>query len=133
MGTVLNAEVEPISEHSGTVTSWFMYMKEALRDETAGSYLEFVNEFALSPGVSIEPHYHDSHEFYYVIAGDGLMAMGDQTDQVSVGDLVHIFPNEPHSILAGPGGVRCFAFAVSFQPPGATYTVTTIENWPPAA
>lgn len=133
MVIVLNADVEPISEHSGTVTSWFMYMKEALRDQTLGSYLEFVNEFALTPGISIEPHFHDSHEFYYVIAGGGLMAVGDGTKEVGVGDLVHIEPNEPHSIMAGPQGVRCFCFAVSFQPPGATYAVTTIPNWPPAA
>jgi quercetin dioxygenase-like cupin family protein len=132
MVTVLNADVEPISEHSGTVKSWFMYMKEELRDQTAGSYLEFVNEFALDAGVSIEPHFHDSHEFYYVIAGDGLMAVGEGTRQVHVGDLVHIEPNAPHSILAGPSGVRCFCFAVSFQAPGVTYTVTEIPNWPPS-
>jgi len=131
MVTVLSTDIEPISEHDGTVTSYFMYMKEQLRDQTMGSYLEFINEFELAPGVSIEPHFHDSHEFYYVIKGDGLMAVGTDTSWVTVGDLVHIEPNLPHSILAGPEGVRCFCFAVSFQPPGVTYTVTTIPNWPP--
>lgn len=131
MVTVLNTDIEPISEHSGTVTSFFMYMKEELRDATMGSYLEFVNEFELQPGVSIEPHFHDTHEFYYVIKGGGLMGVGADTKNVKIGDLVHIEPNAPHSILAGPDGVRCFCFAVSFQQPGETYTVTTLPNWPP--
>jgi hypothetical protein len=67
MLNILNTGMEPISEHDGTVTSWFMYPKESLRAATEGSYLEFVNEFQLDPGVSIQPHLHNSHEFYYVL------------------------------------------------------------------
>jgi quercetin dioxygenase-like cupin family protein len=130
MVNVLSAAVEPISEHGGTVTSYFMYEKEALRGETSGSYLEFVNEFELAAGVSIEPHFHNTHEFYYVIKGGGTMRVDDGTREVTVGDLVHIPPNAPHSILAGPEGVRCFAFAASFQKPGESYTHTSFPDWP---
>jgi quercetin dioxygenase-like cupin family protein len=127
---VLSANVEAISEHGGTVTSYFMYEKEELREATAGSYLEFVNEFELQADVSIQPHFHNSHEFYYIIKGSGTMRVDDSTQVVTPGDLVHIPPNAPHSILAGPEGVRCFAFAASFQDPGETYTVTELADWP---
>jgi quercetin dioxygenase-like cupin family protein len=127
---ILSADVEPVMEHDDTVTSYFMYEKESLRSETEGSYLEFVNEFELKPGVSIQPHSHNSHEFYYVIKGSGTMRVGDSIRDVNPGDLVHIEPNAPHSVLAGPDGVRCFAFAASFQKPGETFTVTTFPNWP---
>src|SRR5258708_26069238 len=108
---ILNAGVEPIMEHDDTVTSYFMYEKESLRGDTEGSYLEFINEFELKPGVSIQPHSHNSHEFYYVIKGSGTMRVGDGTRDVSPGDLVHIEPNAPHSVLAGPRGGRCAALA----------------------
>jgi quercetin dioxygenase-like cupin family protein len=131
MVNVLNTKVEPISEHDGTVTSYFMYEKERLREATMGSYLEFINEFALTPHVAIQPHYHNTHEFYYIIKGSGLMNVDNATKEMTVGDMVHIPPNAIHSILAGPEGVRCFCFAVSFQAPGETYTVATLDNWPP--
>ncbi len=130
MVNVLTAQVEPIMEHDDTVTSYFMYRKEALRAATEGSYLEFVNEFELKSGAFVQPHFHNSHEFYYIIKGDGLMRVGDSTRPITRGDLVHIEPNAPHSIAAGSAGVRCFAFAVSFQEPGETYTVTTFPDWP---
>lgn len=125
---ILNANIEPISEHGGTVTSWFMYPKEVLREATEGSYLEFVNEFQLEPGVAIEPHLHNSHEFYYVLTGGGLMRVGDEERQMHPGDLVHIAPDEVHSLRAGPDGVRCFAFAVSFMKAGESYSVARFDE-----
>jgi quercetin dioxygenase-like cupin family protein len=124
-----NAGIDPVSEHGGTVTSWFMYPKESLREATEGSYLEFVNEFQLEPGVSIEPHLHNSHEFYYVLRGGGTMRVGDDERFMNPGDLVHIAPDEPHSLRAGADGVRCFAFAVSFMKPGESYSVASLQGW----
>ena len=126
---ILNTDMEPVSEHHGTVTSWFMYPKESLREATEGSYLEFVNEFQLEPGVSIEPHKHNSHEFYYVLKGGGTMRVGEDTHEMVPGEMVHIGPNEVHSLRAGAEGVRCFAFATSFMAPGETYTVAELEGW----
>jgi quercetin dioxygenase-like cupin family protein len=126
---ILNADVEPISEHDGTVTSWFMYPKESVRSITEGSYLEFVNEFELEPGVSMQPHLHNSHEFYYVLKGGGTMRVDADERAMVPGDLVHIAPNEAHSFRAGDEGVRCFAFAVSFMAPGESFSVAELENW----
>jgi quercetin dioxygenase-like cupin family protein len=126
---ILNTDIEPISEHDGTVTSWFMYPKESLRGATEGSYLEFVNEFHMDPGVSMEPHLHNSHEFYYVLTGGGTMRVDDEQREMVPGDLVHIGPGETHSFRAGPDGVRCFAFAVSFMKPGESYSVAELDGW----
>jgi quercetin dioxygenase-like cupin family protein len=126
---ILDTDIEPISEHHGTVTSWFMYPKESLRAETEGSYLEFVNEFQLDPGVSIEPHRHNSHEFYYVLRGGGTMRVGDEQRDMVPGQMVHIAPGEVHSLRAGTDGVRCFAFAVSFMAPGESYSVADLAGW----
>jgi quercetin dioxygenase-like cupin family protein len=126
---ILNTDIDPVSEHDGTVTSWFMYPKETLRSATEGSYLEFVNEFQLEPGVSIQPHLHNSHEFYYVLRGGGTMRVGDEQRDMLPGDMVHIAPHETHSLRAGADGVRCFAFAVSFMAPGESYSVAELDNW----
>jgi len=100
-----------------------------LRSATEGSYLEFVNEFQLDPGVSIEPHRHNSHEFYYVLKGGGTMRVGDEERAMVPGEMVHIGPDEAHSLRAGDEGVRCFAFAVSFMQPGESYSVADFDNW----
>lgn len=130
MVKITNANVLPTSEHNDTVTSYFMYEKEELRNATSGSYLEFINEFELEPGVFIEPHFHNSHEFYYVIRGSGTMRVDECISDVSVGDLIHIEPNSTHSIRAGKVGIRCFAFASSFQAEGEEYTKSILQNWP---
>ena len=43
--------------------------------------------------------------------------------------MVHIGPNEAHSLRAGDEGVRCFAFAVSFMKPGESYSVAEFQDW----
>lgn len=133
MQYVLNADVPPVLEHSDTVASHFMVPFDGLRELSEGSFLQFVNEFLVSPGQHIEPHYHDSLEFYYVLSGRGTMRVGDEVSEVSPGDLIYTPPNVPHSIFAHRSGVRCLAFAVAFTPKGApTYTPVVFDNWPPS-
>ncbi len=47
---VRNAKVEPTIEHEGTCLTYFMFPKESVREDTMGSYLEYVAEFELKPG-----------------------------------------------------------------------------------
>ena len=116
---VLNAKVEPTIEHGGTCHTYFMVPKEALRAETDGSYLEYVAEFEIAEGSHLEPHRHNTHEFYYVLTGKATMQIGREKREVVPGDLIHIPANEVHSIAPVPGSsVRCLAFAASFLPPG---------------
>lgn len=120
---------EAVLEHDDTVASYFMYPMESLRDATQGSFLQFVNEMTVKPGTAIEPHQHDSHEFYYVLSGSGDMRVGDEARRVRAGDLIHTPPNVPHSLRGGPDGIRCFCFAVSFQKPGEEHTVVHFDDW----
>ena len=47
---IRNAKVEPTVEHGGTCHTYFMFPKESVREETMGSYLEYVAEFELAGG-----------------------------------------------------------------------------------
>jgi quercetin dioxygenase-like cupin family protein len=118
---VRNADVEPIVEHGGTCLSWFLVGKEEMRAQTSGSYLEFVSEFELQPGAELEPHRHDTDEFYYLLRGAARMTIEGEERDIDVGDLVHIPRDAVHSIKpADPeAGFRALAFAVSFMPEDA--------------
>ena len=129
MPTFSQAPETPTLEHDDTVASFFMYPMDTLRSATEGGFLQFVSEFSVEPGVAIEPHKHNSHEFYYVLSGGADMRVGDEIRRIGPGDLVHTLPNVPHSIRGGSDGVRCFAFAVSFQKPGEEHTVVHFDDW----
>ena len=123
---IRNARIEPVIEHGGTCCSYFLVGKESMRQETQGSYLEFICEFEIAPGSRLKPHYHDSHEFYYVLSGTGTMTIERETRPVQPGDLIHIPRNAVHSIA--PNGlepIRSLAFAASFMPPGGSGTEAT--------
>lgn len=132
MSHVLNADVRPIWEHDDTVASFFMRPMHTMRRATEGSHLEFINEFAVEPEKHIEPHFHNSWEYYYILTGRGTMRVGTDVYEVGPGDLIETPPNVPHSIFAHRSGVRALAFAVSFIPEGEpTHVATTFDNWPP--
>jgi quercetin dioxygenase-like cupin family protein len=133
MSFVRNADVPAVMEHNDTVASHFMVPFDTLRDVSHGSYLEFVNEFLVAPNTFIEPHYHNSLEFYYVLTGHATMRVGDEVAEVTPGDLIYTPPNVPHSIYAHQSGVRCLSFATALYQPGeATHTPVVFEDWPPA-
>lgn len=112
---VRRADEVPVTvEHEGTCHSYFMFEKESVRNETMGTYLEFVCEFELASGQSLAPHDHNSDEFYYLIRGSGIVTIDGEDRSVSVGDLIHIPPNAVHSITdtSEGDGMRAVAFAV---------------------
>ena len=56
-------------------------------------------EARLAPGASTAPHYHPlTEEIYYILSGQGLMKIGDETSQVGPGDAIGIPPGAPHKI-----------------------------------
>ena len=129
MVDVRSATGDPVAEHNGTVSTHFFVEKEEMREQTMGSYLEFADVFTVAAGTALEPHYHNSHEFYFILEGSAVMQVGADRRTVGPGELVHIPPNAPHSITATDDGpLRSFAFAASFQAPGESYTVTTLPE-----
>jgi quercetin dioxygenase-like cupin family protein len=131
MRYVTTSDGPPVLEHDDTVSSYFMFPMESMRAATEGSHLQFINEFTVEPGCAIEPHFHNSHEYYYVLSGQATMRIGEDVFPVHPGQLIHTPPNIPHSIFAHRSGVRCLAFAVSFQAVGEGHTPVEFDNWPP--
>jgi mannose-6-phosphate isomerase-like protein (cupin superfamily) len=120
---IRKTEGEPVPEHNGTVLTHFFYEKEELRDATLGSYLEFVDIFNVAAGTALEPHFHNTHEFYFILSGSATMRVGNESRRVGPGELVHIPPNQVHNISAdGDEDLRSFAFACSFQEVGESFT-----------
>src|SRR6516165_3202105 len=113
---VRNAKIEPTIEHGGTCKTFFMFPKESIRSATEGSYLEYVSKFEIAPGIHLEPHKHNTHEFFYILSGRALMQVGRERREVEPGDLIHIPPNTVHSIapLGANVPMRALAFAASF-------------------
>jgi mannose-6-phosphate isomerase-like protein (cupin superfamily) len=77
-------------------------------------------EATIPPGGVTEAHRHAaSEEFYYVVEGAGRMRVGDQEQDVTVGDAILIPPGAVHGLRnAGDGPLRilcCCAPAYSHE------------------
>jgi putative monooxygenase len=56
-------------------------------------------EEILPPGSAVTPHHHrDIEEIYYIVAGYGLMTIGQESLEVSAGDAVYIPRGHRHSL-----------------------------------
>jgi mannose-6-phosphate isomerase-like protein (cupin superfamily) len=113
---VRSADVDPITEHA-IVRVHSMVPKFSMRERTEGTYLEFIDVFELPPGVRAEPHYHNTHEFYFILEGEAVMQIEDEVQKVGPNQLIYIPPNAKHTarILGAP--VRGLSFALSYQEP----------------
>ena len=109
--------IAPVVEHNGTVPVWWLISPRELHDITQGGFLELVSEWEVAGGGKVEPHSHPTHEFYYILAGRGIMQIDDEQREVAQGDLVHIPPDAIHSIwpvsLHAP--LRGIAFAIGID------------------
>ena len=72
------AAVEPEVEHNGTVPVWWLIKPREMFDLTDGGYLELANEFEVAVGGEVFPHSHPTHEFYFVMTGEGTMVIADE-------------------------------------------------------
>jgi len=105
-------------EHEGTVTVQSFVPKFSMRDETAGGFLELVDLFEVKPGGKVAPHYHNTHEFYFILEGEPVVQIEDEAHRINVGELVRIPPNARHTIWpTGDQGVKGLCFAISYQEP----------------
>jgi mannose-6-phosphate isomerase-like protein (cupin superfamily) len=113
--------VVPEGNHQDTAPTWWLVPPGSMKEITQGGHLEHVAEFTVTGGGRIHSHRHPTHEFYYVIEGEGEMTIGDETRPIKVGDLVRIPPDEFHSLYASDPAVevRCLAFAVATPGAGA--------------
>jgi mannose-6-phosphate isomerase-like protein (cupin superfamily) len=113
-------EITPEVEHNGTVPVWYLVSPREMQQITDGGYLELVNEFEVAVGGQVYPHNHPTHEFYFVMSGEGIMTIGDEDRPVHQGDLVYIPPDQVHSLTTtGEVACHCFCFAVAVKGAGA--------------
>jgi mannose-6-phosphate isomerase-like protein (cupin superfamily) len=110
-------DVKASPEHQGTVPVWWLFKPREMRDETLGGHLELVSEFEVMGGGEVHPHKHHTWEFYYVLSGRGIMTIGDESREISQGDLVRIPPDAVHSLrpVSDNASIRCFAFAIGLK------------------
>lgn len=56
-----------------------------------------IYETTLLRGLTIRPHYHpDAEELYYILAGEGVMHIGNEEREVEAGDVIYIPPEKVH-------------------------------------
>ncbi len=112
-------DMAPAIEHNGTTPVWWLVPPQEMRDATEGGFLELVSEWEVAGGGMVEPHSHPTHEFYYILAGRGIMKIGDEEREVRQGDLVYTPPDTTHSIwpVSANAPLRGMAFALGV--PGA--------------
>ena len=110
----------PKVEHNGTVPVWWMIESQEMKEQTAGGFLELVNEFEVAGGGHVEPHSHPTHEFYYVMSGRGIMDIEGDVREIGQGDLVHIPPDAVHTLrpVSDHAPIHCFCFAVGVKDAG---------------
>jgi mannose-6-phosphate isomerase-like protein (cupin superfamily) len=73
-----------------------------------------VSEWEIAGGGAVDAHSHPTHEFYYIIAGHGIMKIADEEREVHAGDLVYTPPDTTHSIWPASehAPLRGLAFAI---------------------
>ena len=114
------ATVEPEAEHNGTVPVWWLIRPQEMQAITEGGYLELANEFEVAVGGEVFPHSHPTHEFYFVMTGEGIMTVDGEERPVKASDLVYIPPDKVHSLRpTGNEKIHCFCFAVAVPGAGA--------------
>ena len=109
--------IAPVVEHNGTVPVWWLVSPRELHDVTRGGFLELVSEWEVAGGGKVVAHSHPTHEFYYILAGRGIMQIDDEQREVAQGDLVHIPPDAVHSIwpVSVHAPLRGIAFAIGID------------------
>jgi quercetin dioxygenase-like cupin family protein len=120
--------VAPVTMHRA-VTVWELFPRFSLHDQTQGTYLEEIEEWTIAPNTRGEPHFHDTHEFYFILDGAATIQIEQDARRVGSGDLVYVPRNAVHTVKTSAEGVRAFSFAVSYQEPkGIGYTPATLPE-----
>lgn len=120
--------VAPVTMHQA-VTVWGLFPKFSVHDETQGTHLEAIEESTIAPNTRGEPHFHDTHEFYYILDGAAIVQIEQEARHVSWGDLIYVPRNAVHTVKTSAEGVRACSFSVSCQEPkGIGYTPAVLPE-----
>ena len=73
----------------------------------------------IQPGGEQRLHSHRPEQVYFILEGNGLMTVGNETQRVGPGDCVFIPSGQPHGLKNDEATtLRYFSAAASAYPPG---------------
>ena len=76
------------SVHSGTATQWKLFQEDEFLSTIKNLHANIIN-----PGITSEPHQHESEEHvYFILSGVGMARVGDEEQEVREGDAIYIPP-----------------------------------------
>jgi uncharacterized cupin superfamily protein len=105
---------EPLSEcHGGTgALDWTTVLAG---DDVRGCHLNYIHDDVLPPGVSIGAHRHTGdEEYYYIVAGQGVMTLDGERIDVQAGDITAVYPGGQHGLEnTSAGDMRIIVISVS--------------------
>ena len=113
------AEVEAFTTKDGSeIRELLAHRNSCIRNQTLA-------EARLAPAMSTAPHYHrDTEEIYYVLEGQGVMRVGEDSRPVGPGDAIAIPPGASHQITNSGTGVLKFLCCCA---PGYEHEDTVLE------
>jgi len=92
-------DIKNIDEVPSFTTKDGSEIRELLAHRNSCIRNQTLAEARLPPGRSTTPHHHvRTEEIYYVLAGRGLMSVGDEQREVGPGDAIAIPPGQRHQI-----------------------------------
>jgi mannose-6-phosphate isomerase-like protein (cupin superfamily) len=100
-------------------------IRELLAHRNSCIHRQTLAEARLPPGGSTAGHHHvKTEEIYYVLEGEALMRVGDETAAVGPGDAIAIPPGVPHQITNTGVGLLKFLCCCA---PGYEHEDTVLE------
>ena len=92
-------DVTSISQCEPFVTKDGSIIRELLAHRNSSIRNQSLAEATIPPQTTTDAHYHpQSEEIYFLIAGAGIMHLGEESRRVSVGDSIAIPPGTVHWI-----------------------------------
>lgn len=112
-----------LTKDGSEIRELLAYRNSCIRKQTLA-------EARLPPGCSTLKHHHlKSEEIYYILEGEALMHLGEETTRVGPGDAIAIPPGTPHQITNRGASVLRFLCCCA---PGYEHEDTVLEDEQPA-
>jgi len=90
---VTNSEDAPALSRGDGLVSRLLHSEHEVPDTDLT-----ITRVTVDPGSSQVCHSHEPEQVYVILAGEGLMSVGDDQQTVGAGDLVHIPSNTEHGV-----------------------------------